>query len=205
MGDAGPVLADSNELIRKTDMLRFNSEIVQRLLMITKLPQVMEVAPDVASGLQLILGHPVELPTRLKFEDRHSASLEKDGGDRKLVVKDSTVDPPQSTHYEVRDVPPSPPERLSILGMAGVVFSALAVLAVLVFGLVWVTKQISSIPLLVLIFCVALLFSLCLLGLVLLLSGHLSERTVGKLLGGVLGKVPGLGSWLPQASKKTKT
>jgi hypothetical protein len=152
-------------------MLRFNSEIVQRLLMITKLPQVMEVAPDVASGLQLILGHPVELPTRLKFEDRYSVTLEKDGGDRKLVVKDSTVDPPQSTHYEVRDVPPSPPERLSILGMAGVVFSALAVLAVLVFGLVWVTKQISSIPLLVLIFCVALLFSLCLLGLVLLLSG----------------------------------
>jgi hypothetical protein len=91
---------------------------------------------------------------------------------------------------------------LSIIGMAGVAFASLAILGLLTVGLVWVTKQVSSVPLLVLIFCVALLVSMCLLGLVLLLSGHLSEKTVGKLFTGVLAKIPGLGAWLPKVAAR---
>ena len=93
----------------------------------------------------------------------------------------------------------------AISGVAGAAFVALALLALLIYGLVWVTKQVSSIPLLVLIFCVALLFFLTVIAVVLLLSGHFSEKTVGKLLTGVLGKVPGLGTLLPKlATRKSR-
>jgi anti-sigma B factor antagonist len=185
--------------------LFINTKTVEPVFQLTKLVTILDIAPDLASALESIAGKPVKVPTDLKYEDRFSITLEGKEGARKLVVNDRMSEPgesPQSAEYTVRDIPPPSPERLSITGMAGVAFVALTILALLVFGLVWVTKQVSSVPLLVLIFCVALLFSLTLLALVLLLSGHLSEKMVGKLLTGMLGKIPGLGIWVPKVLAK---
>ena len=185
-----------------------NLKNVEPLFKMTRTYTIMEVAPDLPSAVELIVGRPVKVPARLKFEDQYSVSMKGKPGAQKLVVEDSTVEPPKKVEYPVREIPPPPPppERLSIMGMAGVAFASLVILALLIIGLVWVAKQVSSVPLLVLIFCVALLFSMCLLGLVLLLSGHLSEKTVAKLFTGVLGKIPGLGTWIPKvAAKRGKT
>jgi anti-sigma B factor antagonist len=181
-----------------------NFKKIEPVLQITKTFQIIEVAPDLASALELIVGRPVKVPARLKFEDQYSVTLEGKQGAQKLVVEDSTVEPPEKTEYPVREIPPPLPERLSIKGMAGVAFASLVVLGLLILGLVWVTKQVSSVPLLVLIFCVALLVSMCLLGFVLLLSGHLLEKTVGKLFSGVLGKIPGLGTWIPKVAARSR-
>jgi anti-anti-sigma factor len=183
-----------------------NLNRIEPVLQITRTTQIIEVAPDLASALELIVGQPVKVPARLKFEDQYSVTLEGVEGARKLVVDDRTVDPAQKTEYTVREIPPPLPERLSIIGMAGVASAALAILGLLITGLVWVTKQVSSITLLVLIFCVALLVFLCLIGLILLLSGHLSEKTVGKLFTGVLGKIPALGTFVSKvAARKGKS
>lgn len=96
---------------------------------------------------------------------------------------------------------PTPlPQHLSLGRTAGVAIVALAILSILTFGLVWVTKQISSIPLLILIICAVLLFFLILIAVVLLISGHLSESVAGKLFTGILGKIPGLDKLLPKPS-----
>ena len=106
----------------------------------------------------------------------------------------------------VRSLSPSPQERLSIGGMAGVAIVSLVFLAFLAYGLVWVTKQVSSVVVIVLVFCVTLLLILCLLGFVLLLSGHLTEKTVEKLFMGLLGKIPDLGIWVQKTrTRKTKS
>ena len=99
-------------------------------------------------------------------------------------------------------LPKPGPQRLSLAKTAGVAFAALAILALLIFGFVWVAKQVSSVPLLLLIICAALLFFLILAAVVLLISGHLSERLAEKLFTGVLGKIPGLDKFLPKTATK---
>jgi anti-anti-sigma regulatory factor len=192
--------------MRAGRLVFINLKNIEPLFKITHTFVAIEVAPDLPSAIELIVGRPVKVPAKLKFEDQYSVSMKGKPGAQKLVVEDSTVEPPKKEEYPVREIPaPLPPERLSIMGMAGVAFASLVIVGLLIVGLVWVTKQVSSVPLLVLIFCVALLFSMCLLGLVLLLSGHLSEKTVAKLFTGVLGKIPGLGTWIPKvAAKRTK-
>ncbi len=182
-----------------------NNRKLSEVFEITQLKQLVDIAPDLASAFELIRGAPVKVPARLKFEDQYTVTMEGQEGARKLVVDDKTTEPPQKTEYTVRDIPPRSPERLSIVGMAGVAFATLAFLSLLIVGLIWVTKQVSSMPILVLIFSIALLVSFCLLTLLLLLSGHLSEKTAEKLFTGVLGKVPGLSTWMPKvAARKTK-
>jgi hypothetical protein len=51
-----------------------------------------------------------------------------------------------------------------------------------------------------LIFTLALLIFIMLCALVLLMSGHLSEKMAAKLFGAVLGRLPGLSAFLPKHS-----
>jgi hypothetical protein len=172
---------------------------------ITKLQKIVDTAADLREAFKIIFQQPIEVPADLKFEDQYTVAMEGPEGARKLVVEDKTAtQPPEKTEYTIRDIPPPerllvrgipPPEHLSIVGMAGVAFGTLAFFSLLVTGQIWVTQQVSSVLVLVLIFSVAFLVSFCLLGLLLLLSGHLSEKTVENLFSGVLGKIPGLGIW----------
>jgi anti-anti-sigma factor len=168
-----------------------------------KIDRVFEFADDWQSGVEKILGKPSKLP-RLKFEVWH---LRRPRAEDFVSQVSSDILPYTDNEPVHTERPPIRKEaisveRLSIRGMALVAASALTTLALMVFGLVWVTKQISSVSILVLVFCVALLVSMCLLGLLLLLSGHLSEKTVEKLFSGVLGKIPGLGSFIPKMTGK---
>jgi hypothetical protein len=94
------------------------------------------------------------------------------------------------------------PQRLAPMNVLGVALGTLGILALLTLGLVWIAKQISSIPLLVLIYCVTAIFSLILVAVVLLISGHLSEKLAEKLFIGVLGKIPGLDRWISKFTAK---
>ena len=210
-----------------------NSKKLSQLFAITRLDKIVDTAPDLESAFQIIFPkQPTKVPAGLKFEDQFTVTMEGSEGDQKLVVEDKTTHPPQKTEFTIRDIPapkrilarnapdakpipeiPAPqllprtesPQRLSISGMAGVAFGALIFLTLLVVGLVWVSRQVSSLPTLVLIFSVAFLVCFCLLGLLLLLSGHLSEKTVAKLFSGVLGKIPGLSIWMPKVAAKGRT
>lgn len=92
------------------------------------------------------------------------------------------------------------PKRFSPSSLILVVLVGLVTLGVTITGLVWAAKVISSVALLVLIFTLALLIFIVLSAVVLLISGHMSEKTAAKLFGGVLGKLPGLTTWLPKTS-----
>jgi hypothetical protein len=174
---------------------------IKPVLDMTHLVDTIPKASDLTAAFKIISGESVEL-TELQFAERFVVQLEGKHRDMKVLVPDKDEDRSKSVESPVGEVPPQSQERLSIRGMAGVALSALAVLGLMILGLVWVTKQVSSIPLLVLIFCVALLFSLCLIGLLLLLSGHLSEKMTVKLLDGVLAKIPSLGRWVPTVLAK---
>jgi anti-anti-sigma factor len=177
-----------------------NSRTVSEYFQITKLQQIVDTAKDLHEAFKMIFQQPIEVPADLKFEDQYTVMIKGPEGARKLVVEDKTIHPPEKTEYTIREIPP--PERLSIVGMAGVAFGTLIYLSLLVTGLIWITKQVSSVLVLVLIFSVAFLVSFCLLGLLLLLSGHLSEKTAEKLFSGVLGKIPGLGMLVPKIAAR---
>ena len=117
------------------------------------------------------------------------------------IVEDRQVG--QKGNRSVEAIPDTPvPERLPLMNVLGVAVATLAILGVLTVGLVWVAKQISNIPLLVLIFSVAVVFFLTLVAVVLLISGHLSEKVAEKLFLGILGKIPGFDKWLPKLAIK---
>jgi anti-anti-sigma regulatory factor len=211
----------------RTDMRRGKSMLVnidriRVVLTLTKLIETIPVASDMATAIKLVLGESAEAP-ELKFEERFVVRLEgKDLSILNVLVPDKddepsigktnepltgeTAAPPKKREGPVAEIVRPSREEFSIKDMAKVAIVSLVVFALLISGLVWVTKEVSSIPLLTLVFCVALLFSLCLVGFILRLSGHLSEKTVEKLLSGVLSKIPGLGIWVPKApTKKTKS
>jgi anti-sigma B factor antagonist len=179
------------------------SRSVMDLLQVTKLLSVFDIASSVDDALASF--RVTDAPSsKIEFKDQFSIKIEESKGQKTMVVDDQISPEKEVMKYPVREIPP--PDRLTIKGMAGVALSSLVILGLLVVGLVWVTKQVASIPLLVLIFCVALLVCICLLGLLLLLSGHVSEKTAEKLFSGVLGKIPGLGTWVPKvAARKSKT
>jgi anti-anti-sigma factor len=186
--------------MRSGKFLVLNPDSIEAVLQGTRLISVIACFRNVEAAFQEIFKRPVKVP-QFTFEERFLVTYVRQGRDLVVIKPDSSVESPRVESHESE--PPleesrAPLERLTFKGMAGVAFSALAVLGLLILGLVWVAKQISSVPLLVLIFCVALLFSLCLIGLLLLLSAHLSEKMTVKLLNGVLTKIPSLGSWVPK-------
>jgi anti-anti-sigma factor len=193
--------------MRSGKFLLLNIGPIESILRITKLIVLIPGFANVEAAFQEIFQRPVTVP-QFTFEERFLVRSIRSGSDLVVIKADTNVESPETQSPETEpplDESPAPVECLSFKGMAGVALSALAVLGLMILGLVWVTKQISSIPLLVLIFCVALLFSLCLIGLLLLLSGHLSEKMTVKLLNGVLAKIPSLGSWVPKVlARKVK-
>ena len=181
--------------MRSGKLLLINIAQFESILQMTRLLTVLTAYISAEAAFAAILQRPVAVP-QLTFEERFLVKSIRSGSDLIVMKADSSVE-----SFETEspfEESPAPVERLSIKGMAGVAISALAALSLMILGLVWVTRQISSIPLLVLIFSVALLFSLCLIGLLLLLSGHLSEKMTVRLLNGVLAKIPSLGSWVPK-------
>jgi anti-anti-sigma factor len=192
----GAIVAMSTRAsMRSGKFLLLNISPIESVLQITKLITVFRTFANLETAFEEILQRPVPVP-QLTFEERFLVKSIRSGSDLIVMKADSSVE-----SFETEspfEESPAPVERLSIKGMAGVAISALAALSLMILGLVWVTRQISSIPLLVLIFSVALLFSLCLIGLLLLLSGHLSEKMTVRLLNGVLAKIPSLGSWVPK-------
>jgi hypothetical protein len=190
--------------MRSGKLLLINIAQFESILQMTRLLTVLTAYISAEAAFAAILQRPVAVP-QLTFEERFLVRSIKQGSDLVVIKPDTDVQSAEtepSKNESPLDASTAPVERLSFKGMAGVALSALAVLGLMIFGLVWVTKQVSSIPLLVLIFCVALLFSLCLIGLLLLLSGHLSEKMTVKLLNGVLAKIPSLGSWVPRVLAK---
>jgi hypothetical protein len=81
-----------------------------------------------------------------------------------------------------------------------------AVVLLLLFGtlisLVWTSRAVSSMPILGLVLSVALLMFVTCGVFLLIIAGHFSEKTASKLLGSVLGKVPGLRVWIPKVLSK---
>jgi anti-anti-sigma factor len=186
--------------MRSGKFLLLNPDSIESVLQMTKLITLIPGFRKVEAAFQEIFQRPVTVPP-FTFEERFLVTYIRQGSDLVVIKPDTSTEPSEAEPSETEpplDESPAPVERLTIKGMAGVVLSALVVLGLMILGLVWVTKQVSSIPLLVFIFCVALLFSLCLIGLLLLLSGHLSEKMTVKLLNGVLAKIPSLGSWVPK-------
>jgi anti-anti-sigma factor len=170
-----------------------NPQAILAVLQITRLEIIFEYADDWQSGFDKILGQPTQLP-KFKFTEWKPKAVQSEISVRTVPLNISP--------YTDADKPLDPPvERLSIKGMAGVAAGALLTLALIVAGLVWVAKEINSVVLLVLIFSVAVLFSTCIIGLLLLLSGHLSEKASEKLFSGVLGKIPGLGTLAARAPR----
>lgn len=173
---------------------------IRNYLQISKLYTVFEVVDDFESALALF-PRTKEPPAEVKYEDKFAITIEKDKSGKKMVVTDNITDHPGRVEYKVRDIPPDePPKRLAPSALILVVVVGLVSLGLIVAGLVWAAKVISSIVVLVLIFTLALLIFIMLSAVVLLLSGHLSEKTATKLFGGVLGKLPGLSAWLPKTS-----
>lgn len=89
-----------------------------------------------------------------------------------------------------RNIPTISPQSM-------ILFAVVALLGIVAI-LVWAAKQIPSMIALALVFSVSILFFLNIVAFVLVLSGHISEKSATHLLNGILGKVPGLRLWLPR-------
>jgi anti-sigma B factor antagonist len=176
---------------------------IRGALALTKLGTIFEITSDLPQAIAKFRGGTIQRPFEIKYEDKFSIAIEKDNKEKKLVVKDNISEELLRTEYNVRDIPPDEdPKRLSPKWLVLVVLTSLATLGATVYGLVWAARAISSVVLLTLIFCLALLFFIVLATVVLLLSGHLSEKTAAKVFGGVLGKVPRLSFWMSKESEK---
>lgn len=170
-------------------------------LKITSLHTIFKIAEDLNAAFEYFPGRTSQPERDVKYEDKFAITIEKDKSGKKMVVTDNISDHPSRVEYNVRDIPPDDsPKRLAPASLVLVVLVGLGTLAVTIVGLVWAAKVISSVALLVLIFTLALLIFIVLSAVVLLLSGHLSEKSASKLFGGVLGKLPGLGAFLPKTS-----
>jgi low temperature requirement protein LtrA len=123
-------------------------------------------------------------------------------------VTDNLSAQPHREEYAVKEVASQAmltseePQHFKPKGLLFAVITAIITLGLTIFGLVWAAQVVSSPVLLTLIFSVALLFLLSLSVVVLLLSGHMPDKTASKLLGGVLHKVPGLGQLAKSLAKK---
>jgi anti-sigma B factor antagonist len=187
--------------LRTGKMVLITSRGIRDKLTITSLYTVFETAEDLTSAFKYFPGRTSQPEHDVKYEDKFAITIEKDKSGKKMVVTDNISDHPGRVEYNVRDIPPEEtPKRLNPSSLIFVVLVGLGTLAVTIAGLVWAAKVISSVALLVLIFTLALLIFILLSAVVLLLSGHLSEKTASKLFGGVLGKLPGLGAFLPKTS-----
>lgn len=186
---------------RAGKVVLISSPGVHEKLTLTKLWGVFENADDLASAFAYFPGRTNQPQQDVEYEDKFAITIEKDKSGKKMVVTDNISDHPGRVEYKVRDIPPDEsPKRLTPLSLILVVLVGLGTLGVTIAGLVWAAKVIASVALLVLIFTLALLIFIVLSAVVLLLSGHLSEKTASKLFGGVLRKLPGLSAWLPKTS-----
>ena len=187
---------------RTGKMVLIESPGVRDRLEIIRMQTMFESADDLPSAIAKFRGRSGESLRKVKFEDKFAISYERDkSGKSKMVVTDKISDSPGRAEYQVQDIPPEePPKRLNPQSMILVVLVGLITLGVTIAGLVWAAKVISSIALLALIFTLALLIFILLSAVVLLLSGHLSEKTAAKLFGGVLRKLPVLSAWVPKTS-----
>jgi ABC-type transporter Mla MlaB component len=177
---------------------------VRDLLQVTRLLTTFQIADDLQTAISLIRGKASEKPPEVKYEDKFSIAVAEEKGKKNFVVTDKFSEEPTRTEYRVREIPPQQESKsVSPKWLVLVVLTALVTLGVTVWGLVWVAKAVSSIALLSMIFALALLFFVLLSAVVLLLSGHLSEKTAAKLFGTVMGKIPGLGTWLPRTKKQS--
>ena len=177
---------------------------MQEVMQVTKLGAVFERADDVSEGVNRFrIGSKKPFPPEIEYEEKYAAWNEKDeNGKSKYVCLDNISNEPARTEYNIREIPPNDsPQKLSPVALLVATLVAFAILSLTLGGLVWVTKVVSSITLLVLVFTLALLIFLLLCSVVLLLSGHLSEKAATKLFGGILGKLPGLSAWVPKGSK----
>ncbi len=193
--------AASRVRLRAGKIVVISSPGVHEKLQLTKLYVLFDVADDLTSAFALFPGRTKETTTEVRYEDKFAITIEEDKSGKKMVVRDNISEHPGRVEYDVRDIPPEETsKRLRPSSLILVVLVGLGTLAVIIAGLVWAAKVISSVTLLVLIFTLALLIFIVLSAVVLLLSGHLSEKTAAKLFGGVLGKLPGLSAWLPKTS-----
>jgi len=193
--------AASRIKMRTGKIVLIDSPAIRGVLALTRLSKIFEQASDVAAAIAKFREGKADFPRKIDYEDKFSITIEEDKLGKKMVVNDNVSSQPTRVEYKVRDIPPEEPSKsLSPASLIAVVFVALVTLALTIGGLVWAAKAISSIPLLILIFTLAILIFVMLCALVLLLSGHLSEKTAAKLFGTVLGKLPGLGAWLPKHS-----
>jgi anti-sigma B factor antagonist len=191
------VSAATRVRLRTGKMVLIPNRGVREKLTLTSLAAVFEMAEDLTSAFAYFPGRTSQPQNDVKYEDKFAISIEEDKSGKKMVVTDNISDKPGRVEYNVRDIPPEESlKRLSPSSLVLVVLVGLGTLGVTIAGLVWAAKVISSIALLILIFTLALLIFIVLSAVVLLLSGHLSEKTASKLFGGVLGKLPGLSAWL---------
>jgi anti-anti-sigma factor len=170
-------------------------------LIVTKLVSIFETVSTMQDALAKFDSE-AGVASTVEYKEKYSVAVEKDKHGEKLVVNDNISNTPGRTEYRVRKIPPDNDnsKRLNPASLIIVVFVALVTLGLTIAGLVWAAKVISSVSLLILIFTLALLIFILLCSLVLLLSGHLSEKTTAKLFGTILGKLPGLNAFLPKRS-----
>lgn len=189
--------------MRGGKLILLNSKSINKYLELTRLTPIFTYAESLTEAMSICQGEVVQNAPEIKYEEKFSIAMTEEKGAKKLVVNDKFSGEPIKTEYNVREIPPPEESKtLSPKWLILVVATALVTLAVTVWGLVWVATTVSSVLLLTLISALALLFFILLSALVLLLSGHLSEKAAAKLFGGVLGKIPGLGVWVPKTSRK---
>lgn len=182
--------------MRAGQMVLIGSPDIREKLQITKFSAVFDVATDIGKAIEHFKGHQVEAPPEIKYEEKFSVAVEENKGQKKVVVSDNFSGQRSRSEYPVREIPEKKtPIVVSPKALLSVVVVAVLTLASVMLGLILAARAVASTALLVVIFGLALLFLILLTAVVLLLSGHLSEKTASKLFGGVLGKIPGLAPW----------
>jgi len=188
--------------MRAGRLVLVDTPYIQQLLAITKTGTVFDTASDISHAISMFRGEPEAAPEEIKYEDKFSIAIEGEKKQKKMVVQDNISDEPLRKEYRIRDIPSEEDARkLQPKWLILVVLVSVLTLGATIYGLVWAAKAVSSIVLLTLIFSLALLFFIVLAALVLLLSGHLSEKTAAKLFGGALAKLPTVGSFVAKDKK----
>lgn len=204
-GVAELVSAFTRIKMRAGKVVLLSCRSIKDALEITRLKTVFEIADDLSQALSKFRGESFSNVPDISYEDKFSITVEEDKGKKTLVVNDKLSEEPHRIEYKIREIPSEDSKSFTPKSLVLVVLTSVITLGVMIFGLIWAVRAVSSLVLLTLVFSIALLFFIILVVLVLLLSGHLSEKTASKLFGGVLAKVPGLGLWVPKASAKKRS
>jgi anti-anti-sigma regulatory factor len=138
-----------------------------------------------------------DIKTCLDRNERVDPNFEAQANDQVEEPGNENSAPPASRLSEKAGEEVIAPNISTASAQSMILFALVAVLGIVAM-LVWAAKQIPSTVVLALVFSVSTLFFVNIVAFVLVMSGHISEKSGMRLLNGILGKVPGLRLWLPR-------